>query len=124
MEKSADSGAAPTQYVFDVREDVPELGLRVGDRVVVTSGAEWPITVLREMPPNYGRVLGLFLDGALDVVEGDAGAATRHLQRWTAVQQGGFRLHLVPAATPPSKGEGEVETAAALPTRGTPRRPQ
>lgn len=105
MHNPEPAGAGPTQYVFEVREDVPELGLRVGDRVAVTYGAVWPVTVLRELPPNYGRILGLFECGALEVFDDDPEAATRHLRQWTAIQQSGFRLHLVPASSPPSTAE-------------------
>jgi hypothetical protein len=82
------------QFVFDVREDVPELQLRAGDRLVVTYGAAWSVTVLRALPPNYGRILGLHEAGAIESVDGAHGVSDQ-MQRWAALQAAESRPRLV-----------------------------
>lgn len=44
-------------FVFIAEEEVPELGIHVGERVVVRPGAKFPVVVQRDLPPNYGLIL-------------------------------------------------------------------
>lgn len=44
-------------FVFVARRPVPELGIQVGEVVVVEPGAQRPVTVERALPPNYGLLL-------------------------------------------------------------------
>lgn len=116
MQNPNPSVASPTQYVFDVLEDVPEFGLRVGDRVTVTYGAAWPVAIIRELPPNYGGILDLFERGSLEVLDEEPGAASRFLRQRQAVQQGGFRLRLIAASSRPSSDGAAAEPAEGPPT--------
>lgn len=83
------------QFVFDVKDDIPDLELRAGDRVVVTYGAAWPVTVVRQMPPNYGRLLGLYEDDAIAPVDDGAHDVTDQMQRWAALEAAERRLRLL-----------------------------
>lgn len=55
------------RLVMRVREDVPEHGLRAGDRITVDGGAAAPVTVWRACDRGwYGIIAGLAADGVID----------------------------------------------------------
>jgi hypothetical protein len=51
--------------IYNVVADVPALGLRTGDVVVVDPGQAAPVLLVRSLPPNYGSLLASDMDGAL-----------------------------------------------------------
>lgn len=53
-------------FVFRAQRAMPELGIEPGDLVVVDPGTERPVTIEREIPANYGRLLGASETGDLD----------------------------------------------------------
>lgn len=53
-------------FVFRAQRAVPEMGIEPGDLVVVDPGTTRPVTIEREITPNYGRLLGASEAGALD----------------------------------------------------------
>lgn len=44
-------------FVFVAERAVPELGVQAGERIVVRPGADYPVVVQRDAPPNYGLLL-------------------------------------------------------------------
>jgi hypothetical protein len=52
--------------VWNVLRDVPHMGLRAGDVVVVDTACAVPICLMRSLPPNFGAVLLADLDGAIE----------------------------------------------------------
>jgi hypothetical protein len=57
-----------TPFVFEVLADDPHLGLCAGDRLVVDPGDQEPVQLQRQLPPNYGAILGLAEQGVLRLV--------------------------------------------------------
>lgn len=53
-------------FVFRAQRAVPDLGIQIGDLVVVDPGTVRPVTIERELPANYGRLLGAAECGDLD----------------------------------------------------------
>jgi hypothetical protein len=53
-------------FVFRAQRAVPDLGIQPGDLVVVDPGTPRPVTLERDLPANYGRILGEVELGSLD----------------------------------------------------------
>jgi len=86
--------ATLAQLVLAVSVHVPELGLRPSDRLILTPGAEWPAAVVREIRPDFERLLELLHDGRLRVMGEDVRTATDRMRRLAARQAGEYRLRL------------------------------
>lgn len=86
--------------VFIAVEDDPATGIRAGDRVVITPGADVAVWHTRPLAPNYGRMLDLWEMGALTPAsEADADAAAT----------------LRPGAPPPTSDAPAAPSAGVLP---------
>lgn len=60
------------RYTFVSDGDVPDLGIKAGDVVVVVPGAPVPVSVHRRLPSNYGALLRACEDGRLRLTDATA----------------------------------------------------
>lgn len=58
------------EYVLVARRPIPQLGIRVDDRLLIEPGSPYPIIILRPGDPNAGRILLEIEDGNLEPVTG------------------------------------------------------
>lgn len=61
-------------FTIKVLKAFPLLGLWPGDIVVVEPGTKNPIVAVRNLPPNYGAIVGLMEEGVGELVNPSASA--------------------------------------------------
>ena len=58
-------------FVFVAEQNLPDLGIRAGNVVIVRPGEARPVVIEHEAPANYGRILAAAEAGALRYITPD-----------------------------------------------------
>lgn len=66
--------------MFVAERPVPELGIQVGERVVVRPGTRYPVVIQRDVSPNYASLRSALEAGELQPLTRNAAATLRTVQ--------------------------------------------
>lgn len=83
------------------------LGIKEGDILLFDPGAEHPVTLVRQLSPNWGAFLGALTAGQLEDLTPQSGAASSAVAALLVAQRGAPPAASRPSSSPLPRAVGE-----------------